>query len=336
MKYWELINVDGKTSEPSTPPSQPQEVVKYVALENTEVTQGIKQILEYMEDINNKTVEPPVGFDKNQLNDNTQINDILNTLVDYQKQYFPNTPITKKLTELFLWNIPKKVYNAHQRVKALDEPDVLDPIFWLFCVFLDEPYDAMSTWVTQAYDSFTPEALNRIDQLNLIYEKSKEPDDEIEDMSNVEVHVDESGNNSTGINEEDIEEAEDVYPEESDDHDEEINDEEVIDDSNTEDIDVVEESTGSDDESDDTDTDESEVSDDTEGTEVTVEAEDVEEVDEEVTDTTVNTLLDSLRIDGNGNAEFTGPNAEEYENTNPDELVMDVTETKDIEVFKAD
>jgi len=266
MKYWELINVDGKTSEPSTPPSQPQEVVKYVALENTEVTQGIKQILEYMEDINNKTVEPPVGFDKNQLNDNTQINDILNTLVDYQKQYFPNTPITKKLTELFLWNIPKKVYNAHQRVKALDEPDVLDPIFWLFCVFLDEPYDAMSTWVTQAYDSFTPEALNHIDQLNLIYEKSKEPDDE----------------------------------------------------------------------SDDTDTDESEVSDDTEGTEVTVEAEDVEEVDEEVTDATVNTLLDSLRIDGNGNVEFAGPNAEEYENTNPDELVMDVTETEDIEVFKAD
>lgn len=330
MKYWELIKVDGKTSEPSTPPSHPQEVVKYVALENDEVTQGIKQILEYMEDINNKTVEPPVGFDKNQLNDNTQINDILNTLVDYQKQYFPNTPITKKLTELFLWNIPKKVYNAHQRVKALEEPDVLDPIFWLFCVFLDEPYDAMSTWVTQAYDSFTPEALNRIDQLNLIYEKSKEPDDEIEDMSNVEVSVDESGDNHADISEE----VENVYPEESDDYDEEIDDEEVVDDSNTEDIDVVEESTDSDDESEDTD--ESEVSDDTEVAEVTVEDEDVEEVDEEVTDTTVNTLLDSLRIDGSGNAEFAGPNAEEYENTNPDELVMDVTETKDIEIFKAD
>lgn len=332
MKYWELIKVDGKTSEPSTPPSYPQEVVKYVALENDEVTQGIKQILEYMEDINNKTVEPPVGFDKNQLNDNTQINDILNTLVDYQKQYFPNTPITKKLTELFLWNIPKKVYNAHQRVKALEEPDVLDPIFWLFCVFLDEPYDAMSTWVTQAYDSFTPEALNRIDQLNLIYEKSKEPDDEIEDMSNVEVSVDESGDNHADISEE----VENVYPEESDDYDEEIDDEEVVDDSNTEDTDVVEESTDSDDESEDTNTDESEVSDDMEVAEVTVEDEDVEEVDEEVTDTTVNTLLDSLRIDGSGNAEFTGPNAEEYENTNPDELVMDVTETKDIEIFKAD
>ncbi len=238
MKYWDLINVGGKTSTPTSDP-QTQEVVKYVPVDTTvpeEIADNMKKILEFMEDLKNKNVEAPEGFEDTELNSD-EILDVVSTLVEYHDKYFQLTPLSEELSKSFVWNLPRSIYEAHKKLRLMDEPDQLDPIYWFYSLCLADPEYMMATWIVSACNAFTDDEYDRIDLLNKMYH---------EDNGITSGDSSEEDDNKDKVIVEDVPQEEIVIPDEPDEPDDDEYtmvdpDNLVLDVTNTGDIDVYKE-----------------------------------------------------------------------------------------------
>lgn len=95
-------------------------------------------IMSFLKEIAEKTnVEAPKSVTDTILNDK-QINDILDYLWYLQKTYFHEIPLSNKLCQQFIWNIPKEVYKCFCVAKQCKE-DVFNPITYLYIFCVDEP-----------------------------------------------------------------------------------------------------------------------------------------------------------------------------------------------------
>lgn len=155
MKYWELVRVD-KT------PSDPVKTNDSKKVDISDMSDDIKQILDYVK--NNQTTVVQTTSQQTTL-DTTQVNNVLAWLLEYQEKYFVDIPLPDSLDKNFVWNIPKKIYDAAEKNKLLDEPDVLNPLFWFYCMLLEEPEDMISKFILNAVNAITDDDEKKIENL---------------------------------------------------------------------------------------------------------------------------------------------------------------------------
>lgn len=192
MKYWELINVGGKTSAPTSAPQQAETPV--VVDIPGELSDNVKKIMAFMEEMKNKDNTAPVGYEDTTLNSD-EIVDVVTMLLDFQKKYFKDVPLTDTLQRNFIWNIPRDVYDAAKKMKALGEPDCLNPIYWMYLTCLEDPGYMMAKFIVLAINSATDEDFERVSELADMYDKDNgithPDDDEDTENNNMEDECDE-------------------------------------------------------------------------------------------------------------------------------------------------
>ena len=86
---------------------------------------------------------PPEEENTN-LNDD-EIDDIMSTLLSFEKKYFEDIPLSRDLDKKFVWNIPRIVYEAHEYAHERDE-DVLDPLICLYALLTEDPLYTMGVY----------------------------------------------------------------------------------------------------------------------------------------------------------------------------------------------
>ena len=180
MKYWELINIPGKTSVSSkcetvsipegngqviydNPPTT-NETNKQI---NEEMTSDIKTILEFIEELKSKDCSAPAGFEETSL-DNDQICEVLSILLEYQEKYASDTPLAETLSKSFVYNIPKEIYDTATYMRACELPDCINPLYWLYMMIMANPVDAIPRFITNSLDQFN-EHYEKIVELSMNY-----------------------------------------------------------------------------------------------------------------------------------------------------------------------
>lgn len=191
MKYWELINVGGKTSAPTSAPQQAETPV--VVDIPDELSDNVKKIMAFMEEMKNKDNTAPVGYEDTTLNSD-EIVDVVTMLLDFQEKYFKDVPLTDTLQKNFIWNIPREVYDAANKMRALGEPDCLNPIYWMYLTCLEDPGYMMAKFIVLAVNSVTDEEFERVSELADMYDEDNDitypDDDEDTENNNMEDEVD--------------------------------------------------------------------------------------------------------------------------------------------------
>lgn len=183
MKYWELINVGGKTSAPTSAPQQ-AETPAVVDIPE-ELSDNVKKIMAFMEEMKNKDNTAPAGYEDTTLNSG-EIVDVVTMLLDFQEKYFKDVPLTDTLQKNFIWNIPREVYDAANKMRALGEPDCLNPIYWMYLTCLEDPEYMIAKFIVLAVNSVTDEEFERVSELADMYDEDNGityPDDD-EDTEN--------------------------------------------------------------------------------------------------------------------------------------------------------
>lgn len=213
-KYWDLVKVSGKTSTLTPTPKvdekkNNQEADKLITdfitesrKKSDEVSTDLRSIREFLEELKTKNCEPPVGFEDNALN-NDEIADVLEMIWEFHDKYFSETPLTEELSRIFMYNIPKNIYNAARTIRDHMEPDCLNPLYWFYLMNLADPEYMMAHFITVAISSISDKDYDRVDELNLMY---------CEDQGLVEAPVDCADVPETIITEDVADEYEPVDP----------------------------------------------------------------------------------------------------------------------------
>lgn len=168
MKYWELIDVGEKTSAPT------------LSSQKT-MSENIDKILNYIEEMSKKDNSAPFDFDNTCLSDD-EISDVLSTLINFEKKYFKDIPLAETLEKRFMWNIPKSVYNAANKVTVCGLPDCLNPLYWFYLFCTAEPEDMIGKFITTAVNAIPDddyeELVKHADEYDTTYLTSDDNDDE--------------------------------------------------------------------------------------------------------------------------------------------------------------
>lgn len=194
MKYWEIIKcVGGKTSTPTQTPTLPEiKAVPSVEVEiPEELSDNVRKIMEYMEELKDKDCTPPAGFEDTSLNDE-EIADVLSMLLEFQEKYFSDVPLTDNLSRSFMWNIPKPIYNAAKRMHDIDEPDCLNPIYWFYIMCLADPEYMMAKFLVLATNSISDKEYDRIDKLADMYDEDNKIEEDEDEENNSSDNEDDS------------------------------------------------------------------------------------------------------------------------------------------------
>ena len=164
MKYWEIIRVDGK---PSTLNNK-KYYTNNTRIDIDSMSDDIKQILECVKN-NPTTVVQQIPSDSTSLTED-KVNNVMTWLLDYQERYFADIPLPDSLDKNFVWNIPKKIYDCAEKNRLLEQPDVLNPLFWFYCMLLDEPEDMISKFILNAVNAITDEDESIIEKQADVYD----------------------------------------------------------------------------------------------------------------------------------------------------------------------
>lgn len=167
MKYWDIIRVDDNKS------STLQNNKPLLTADFSKMSDSIDEVLAYLKQ--NKTgfvqVVPDSTSSTTTLTEQ-EVNNVMERLLEYQEKYFQDIPLPPDLDKNFVWNVPKKVYNASMKNRLLDQPDCLDPLYWYYCMLLDEPEDMLPKFILSAVNVI----MSDDDLSTLIEEKADEYD----------------------------------------------------------------------------------------------------------------------------------------------------------------
>lgn len=156
MKYWELISVGGKTSLP-TPP------VSNESSSSDILDEKIQKIMDYMENLSKKNNTIPIEEVDTILNEEQSV-DVLTMLLDFEKKYFMETPLSEMLEKRFVWNIPKPIYDAARHARDCEYPDCLNPLFWFYLFCTEAPGDMIGKFIVTAMNSMSDEDIKIVEQ----------------------------------------------------------------------------------------------------------------------------------------------------------------------------
>lgn len=109
--------------------------------------------------------------------DDSEINEVRSYILYIKQKYFPDIKFSKTMPSLFMWNIPREVYDTAAHMVIRDEPDVLNPLFWLFMYCVDLTPGLACKILKEAFGAVTKDDYERLD----VIIKEEEEEDELQD-----------------------------------------------------------------------------------------------------------------------------------------------------------
>lgn len=128
----------------------------------------------------------PQSTDTEYCRTDAEIEEIVATFNKYEEKYFKEIP-AEHFSRRFLGNIPDYLYKAHGAAIVREEPDIMDPLFFLYITLVDDPYFAAGKFV----DIITTEAVDNNEWAEAIsksveeydYSMAPEEEEEVEESS---------------------------------------------------------------------------------------------------------------------------------------------------------
>lgn len=187
MKLYEVLKVGVKTSTPTSETEVNEDTQKL-----DELNMNVSEIKYLLNDIiTNASTSNSSSVKKSTLTD-TEVSEVLTMLEEFNNKYFQNIPLTERFTANFLWNIPRKVYDAAIKAQVKNKPVYFNPIFWFYIMCLDEPEDMIAPFVYEVIEN-----LNKDDSAL----------DEINKATSEYIDIYLNNDNNDGIDENNIEEV---------------------------------------------------------------------------------------------------------------------------------
>ena len=187
MKLYEVLKVGAQTSAPTSVSEVDEDTQKL-----DELNMNVSEIKYLLNDIiANANTSNSSSVKKSTLTD-TEVSEVLTMLEEFNNKYFQNIPLTERFTANFLWNIPKKVYDAAIKAQVKNKPVYFNPIFWFYIMCLDEPEDMIAPFVYEVIENLNKDdsALNEINKATSEY---------------IDIYL--NNDNNDGIDENNIEEV---------------------------------------------------------------------------------------------------------------------------------
>lgn len=130
-------------------------------------TEKIDKLITLLE--TNQPTTLPESVEKAELTDD-EANEVLSYLLYLQTEYFSEIPLARELCKQFVWNMPREVYEAFSTNRTYEEPDVINPLIFLYILCTEDPYFSMGKYVNIIHNLIGP------DEMNLIENKIEEYD----------------------------------------------------------------------------------------------------------------------------------------------------------------
>lgn len=191
MNISQVVKVRGKqepTSQPVPVLKNPQNTEAVSTEKITEavekvVNNGIQsmndQLISIAELITEGTAEEAPEWVKNTQLNNNEIDVVRDFMLDLKEEFFPEMKLERTVPPLFLYNIPRSVFNTALHMGDRYENKVMNPLFWIFmcCVKLD--METYAKIVTTAINNLTRVDMSILEDLA----KTEEEDEEEETVS---------------------------------------------------------------------------------------------------------------------------------------------------------
>ena len=136
-------------------------------------------------------VSKPQPTDTEYCRTDAEIEEIVATFNKYEEKYFKEIP-AEHFSRRFLGNIPDYLYKAHDAAIVRDEPDIMDPLFFLYITLVEDPYFAVGKFVdiitTEAVDNdewseAISKSVEEYDYYSTDSEEEEEGEEEVEESS---------------------------------------------------------------------------------------------------------------------------------------------------------
>ena len=106
------------------------------------------KMMELLREIHDKTasLQMPSSLEKAALTDE-EVNDILETALRFQNEYFKDIPLSMDLSQPFIYNIPEPILLGIQYMKKHpDVPDILNPMMFMYLLLAKDPFDKIGLY----------------------------------------------------------------------------------------------------------------------------------------------------------------------------------------------
>jgi hypothetical protein len=171
MNYRNLIKTLYVDNNPSTYNEEPTDVI--CSYDNCETSiindsnnkalsdEKIDKLISLLE--TSQPMMPPESIEKAELTDD-EANEVLSYLLYLQTEYFSEIPLARELCKQFVWNMPREVYEAYSTTKKYEEPDVINPLIFLYILCTEDPYFSMGKYVNIINNLIGPDEMNLIER----------------------------------------------------------------------------------------------------------------------------------------------------------------------------
>ena len=194
MKLSDVIKVGAKTSAPTCDVEVSEDSQKLEELNMT-----VSEIRYLLNDIIvNSNSRNPKSVSKATLTD-VEVSEVLTMLEEFNNVYFKHIPLTERFTANFLWNIPRKVFDAAVKAQVMRKPIYFNPIFWFYIMCLDEPEDMIAPFIYEVIENLNNdnESLNAINEATKEYISTYLDEDDTDEDNNEEVDEDDRDSSET-------------------------------------------------------------------------------------------------------------------------------------------
>ena len=177
MNYRRLINVGG--SETATPAVVEKPVVVEKIIEKEVIDKDTKDLLISIKDLmaSRGEEEAPAWMKESTLTDD-ECAAIESFIMDVQKTYFPDIPLSPTLPLIFIYNIPRPVVDTAMAMYSKGELETLNPFFWFFMCCVDLTPEVFCKILKTVLDQFTTGEYERIKYY--IGDEDEESDEEFD------------------------------------------------------------------------------------------------------------------------------------------------------------
>ena len=207
MNYRRLIKVGG--SETAIPAVVEKPVVVEKIIEKEVIDKDTKDLLISIKDLmaSRGEEEAPEWMKESTLTDD-ECATIESFIMDVQKTYFPDIPLSPTLSRIFIYNIPRPVVDTAMEMYSKGELETLNPFFWFFMCCVDLTPEVFCKILKTVLDQFTTGEYERIK-----YYIGEEDDESDEEFDAPEMNPEDIDIIDADIPPEDIDESE-VYSDE--------------------------------------------------------------------------------------------------------------------------
>lgn len=154
MKCIELVKEIPKKKEVINQPPTDTKTEKILK----DISENMKSIRDFMSNNVPQTEVVPEST-----LDDSEINEVRSYILYIKQKYFPDIKFSKTMPSLFMWNIPREVYETSAYLAVRDEPDVLNPLFWLFMYCVDLTPGLACKILKEAFGYVTKDDYERLD-----------------------------------------------------------------------------------------------------------------------------------------------------------------------------